>query len=409
MRRAALGRAPLFALVAANAVSLVGNVLATVAIPWFVLSTTGSAAKTGVAAFFTTVPLALGALLGGTVADRMGHTTASVATDLASAVAIAGVPLLASLGRLEFWHLLVLVFLASLFDAPGQSAREALVPQLAERSGWSLDRATSLWISTEHVAYILGAPLAGLLIATIGATKVLWLDAVSFAAAAVIVLAGVPRVAAAAQSATRYLDELREGIRFLVRDPVLRVFLVSASIGNMLAAPIALVFLPVYANEVLGSSTALGICVAAYGIGGIASAVLLTPMVRRLGYARTYLFGWSAWRVIYFVIATLPPLPVMVGALLATGLSGASPVEALIRQERTPVELRARVFATQSAALAVVAPIGVLAAGFLVELLGLRSAMLLFAVLNTVGTLAFVRAAARNVKKHRELSVVTNV
>lgn len=82
------------ALIAANAVSLVGNVLATVAVPWFVLETTGSAAKTGIAAFFTTLPLAFGALFGGTIADRVGHRVASVVTDLASAAAISAVPLL---------------------------------------------------------------------------------------------------------------------------------------------------------------------------------------------------------------------------------------------------------------------------------------------------------------------------
>ena len=167
------GRLPLLALTAANAVSLIGNVLATVAVPWFVLETTGSATKTGIAAFFTTLPLAFGALLGGTVADRLGHRVASIATDLVSAAAIAMVPLLYGLGRLEFWHLAALVFATSLFDAPGQSAREALVPQLAEQSGRTLERATSLWVSTEHIAYVAGAPLAGLLIATVGAANVL--------------------------------------------------------------------------------------------------------------------------------------------------------------------------------------------------------------------------------------------
>src|SRR5215211_1049299 len=118
-------RRPLLVLTTANSVSLIGNVLATVAVPWFVLETTGSATKTGVAAFFTTLPLAFGALFGGTIADRLGHRTASVATDLLSACAIAAVPLLYELGRLEFWQLAALVFVTSLFDAPGQSAREA--------------------------------------------------------------------------------------------------------------------------------------------------------------------------------------------------------------------------------------------------------------------------------------------
>ena len=390
-------RDPFFALVAANAVSLTGNVVAVVAIPWFVLATTGSAAKTGLAAFFTTLPLALGAFLGGVLADRLGRRLASVATDLTSAAAIAAIPVLYAAGRLEFWQLALLVFTTSLFDAPGQAAREALVPELAKRTGRTLERATSLWVSTEHVAYIAGAPLAGVAIAAVGAANVLWLNAASFAAAAALVLVGVPTIRRAAEPRP-YLAELRAGIRFLLDDPVLRLFLITASTGNMLAAPIALVCLPVYAKEVVGSAPALGLAVAAYGIGGIMSAVLLEPAVRLLGRSRAYFASWALWVALYFAIALLPPLPLMLLALLATGVSVAAPLEALLRQERTPPELRARVFATQMAALTLAAPIGVVCAGALVEEIGLRPAMLALATVNAVGAFVLVRPAARIVR-----------
>src|SRR5688500_16412774 len=127
-------RMPFIALVAANTASLLGNVVAAVAIPWFVLVTTGSAARTGLAAFATTLPLALGAFFGGAVADRVGHRRAAVVSDLASALAFGAIPLLHAVGRLDFGWLLVLAFAGSLFDAPGQAAREALLPDLADRA-----------------------------------------------------------------------------------------------------------------------------------------------------------------------------------------------------------------------------------------------------------------------------------
>src|SRR5918999_2219892 len=190
----ASSKRPLYALLAANAVSLLGNVIAAVAIPWFVLVTTGSVARTGVAAFFTTLPLALGAFFGGAIADAVGPRRASVAGDLASAAAIAAIPLLHALGALEFWHVLALAFVGALFDAPAQAARDALLPEVARRAGVTLERATALWTSTEHTGYVLGAPVAGVLIATVGAPNALWLDAASFAVAAGLVLAAVPAV-----------------------------------------------------------------------------------------------------------------------------------------------------------------------------------------------------------------------
>ncbi len=185
-------RLPLLTLIAANAVSLLGNTIAAVAIPWFVLVTTGSAARAGVAAFFITVPLALGALFGGVIADRVGPRIASAVGDVVSAAAVAGIPLLHAAGALEFWHIVVLGFVGALFDAPAQAAREALIPELAERAGTPLDRANALWTSTEHAGYILGAPAAGVLIALFGAPAALWVDAASFVAAAGAVAVVVP-------------------------------------------------------------------------------------------------------------------------------------------------------------------------------------------------------------------------
>jgi hypothetical protein len=66
-------RAPIIALFAANAISMVGNVLATVAIPWFVLQTTGSAAQTGITGFFTILPVIIAGFLGGALIDRLRY------------------------------------------------------------------------------------------------------------------------------------------------------------------------------------------------------------------------------------------------------------------------------------------------------------------------------------------------
>ncbi len=118
-------RGSLILVLAANAISLLGNVMAAVAIPWFVLVETGSALQTGIAAVFASAPLAIGALFGGTITDRIGPRAASIVGDLLSAGSVAGIPLLHSLGVLEFWHLLVLAFLGALFDAPAASARAA--------------------------------------------------------------------------------------------------------------------------------------------------------------------------------------------------------------------------------------------------------------------------------------------
>src|SRR5512146_1870043 len=91
---AKLNRVPLYSLFVANAISLVGNVFTMIAIPWFVLQTTGSATQTGITGFFTILPVVLAGLLGGVIIDRLGYKLTSMIADLASGITTAIIPIL---------------------------------------------------------------------------------------------------------------------------------------------------------------------------------------------------------------------------------------------------------------------------------------------------------------------------
>src|SRR5687768_9947970 len=101
-------RRPVYAVLTAEGISQVGNMMTIVAGPWFVLQTTGSAAKTGLVG----AALALGLLapvLGGPLVDRVGFRRGTVLADVVSAATVASIPALRLAGLLEFWHILVLV------------------------------------------------------------------------------------------------------------------------------------------------------------------------------------------------------------------------------------------------------------------------------------------------------------
>src|SRR5574340_1479383 len=210
-------RLPLIALFTANGISMVGNTFAALAIPWFVLQTTGSAAKTGITGFLTILPVVLAGFLGGALFDRLGYKRSSILADIASCVPVALIPLLHFTIGLQFWQLMVLVFLGGLLDAPGTTAREALIPDLAHLAGMPLERATSIGQMIGRGSMLLGAPLAGFLVASLGTANVLWLDAASFLVSATIVAAAIStqRRTEAPPRGQRYSDELREGFSFI--------------------------------------------------------------------------------------------------------------------------------------------------------------------------------------------------
>jgi MFS family permease len=375
-------RVPLVALVASDALSLAGSVVAALAIPWFVLTTTGSPAKTGVAAFFATVPLAVSALLSGGLVDRVGARRASVVADLLAGAAIAAIPALHALGRLEYWHVLVLAFASGAFDGPGRAARLALLPDLARRAELPLERANGIARFAEHGGYVLGAPAAGALIATVGAPGALWIDSLSFAVSAATIFVAVGPTSAAAARSGGYLGELASGLAFIARDPVLRTLLTMASLGSFCIAPLSTVLLPVYAREELGGAGDYAALIAAYGAGGLAGAALFSLVGMRVSRRLVYVGTWAVAFAASVALLFLPPLALAVGTLFVLGAAAGaiSPLEQTVWQERTPKELRGRAFAASAAIPLLTDALAFVVAGAIVAVFGLRAGLAVHAV-----------------------------
>jgi MFS family permease len=402
----ARGRAPLLALFAANAVSLTGNVAALVAIPWFVLQTTGSATKTGITAFAGLLPVVLSGLFGGALVDRLGYRRTSIVADVASALAVAAIPLLHSTVGLEFWQLVVLVFLGGVLDAPGGTARAALLPDVATGAGWSFERATGATAVVERFARLAGAPLAGVLIAATGATNVLWIDAASFLVSAALVAVGVPRPAVEREPRkTSYRRELREGYAFLRADRTLAVLVFIVSLTNLFDA-VAMIALPVLAHDIYESALSLGLMTAAGGAGSVLGALAFAAIGHRLSRRAVFTWGFIFVTLSFPVAAFFPPLAVLLVAKTISGLASGplNPVIDTVFMERVPAGMRGRVFGVTQAAAWVAIPLGVLVAGAVIEAIGLRATLLLSgAAYLTITIAARFSTALRDLDRRPEL------
>src|SRR5215212_7685660 len=115
-------RLPFFALLGASAISNLGGVLTAVAITWFVLETTDSSIKTGMIGGAFALAGAVGALLGGPLADRLGFRRTIILANTAGSVARALLPVLYYAVGLTFWQVLTLIFLGSFLHAPASPA-----------------------------------------------------------------------------------------------------------------------------------------------------------------------------------------------------------------------------------------------------------------------------------------------
>jgi MFS family permease len=409
-----LKKAPLIALLTANAISMVGNVFALIAIPWFVLQTTGSPAKTGLTGFFMTLAAVVATFFGGAIVDRLGFKRTSILADITSGGAFALIPLLYAVGWLQLWHLLTLVFAGNFLDAPGTTAREALIPELAESSGMGLERASALVQAVERGSRMVGAPLAGALIAFIGTKNVIWIDAISFAISGLIVWICVPASRIHVQPISeerRYLADVREGIEFILHDKLLLAMVLIVVVTNFIDTPLLGVVYPVYFQRIFGSAVGLGMVVSASGAGALITALVFGAIGHRLSRRTVFWGGFLLTTLRFFVFAMVPPLWVLVIVALINGL-GAGPINPIISTisyERIPVNYRGRVLGTMTAIAYVAMPLGTVLAGFALERVGIRPLLLSLGVLYLATILvAMISPAFRHMNLPKPCAVEVN-
>jgi MFS family permease len=376
-------RAPLYALYTADVVSLSGNAVGLLAIPWFVLTTTGSASYTALVVFFNFLPVVIAGFFGGVVVDRLGFRTTSVVADLASAGAVAAIPLLHTTVGIELWQLLTLVFLGGLLDAPGATARAALLPDLAETAGVRLERASGIRGAIQQGSQLAGAPIGGLLVAGVGATGALWVNSASFLVSAALVAFFVPRPGAheASEPTGRFLGELAEGMRFIWDARVLRAVLLTVLVSNFLDAPFP-VLMTVFAEETYDSATDLGLMYATYGGAALVGALAYSSIGHRLPRRWTFVGCFALFPFTYLVMASAPSLPWALAALVVVGLAS-GPVNPLIftvLAERVPTRLRGRVFGAARAGAWASIPLGILVGGALIAAIGTSATFLAIGV-----------------------------
>ncbi len=380
---------PIYAMLGATAFSQVWNMLTFVAVPWFVLQTTGSAALTGMAGGATALAAVLASLFGGPVVDRLGLKRTRVVSDLASGLTVATIPLLYLTLGLEFWQLLALVFLGSLLDTPGITARQGMIPDLSRRAGMPVERPNSAYQAIQQGSFLVGPPIAGVLIAALGSSNVLLLDAGTFVVSALLILAAVPRAGRTLNegSGAGYVAELLGGLSFVWGNLAMRAIILAAVVCNFLASPLLAVILPVYAKQFVGSATGLGAMLAGFGGGALVGAILYGAFGYRLPRRGTLIVCLGMFGLPLLALAAQPSLSIVVAALALCGFADGpiNPIIFTFVQERTPAVMLGRVLGALIG-LAMAAPLGMVVAGFALQAAGIGGVLIGVVVLYLITT-----------------------
>ncbi|MEU5218482.1 MFS transporter [Streptomyces sp. NPDC020807] len=261
-------------LTAATVVTNLGAHGALIATTWAVFETGGSASDAGLVAMARFLPLVLFLLIGGAVADRIPRHRVMVAANALNCVSQAVFAALVLSGTAQLWHMMVLTALCGTGQAFFNPAAEGML--MSSVTGEQAGRAFAVYRMAMQGATIGGAALGGALVAFVGPGWVLAIDALAFAVAgglrAFLDASGTPERAPSGG----LLADLREGWQEFVSRPWLWSIVAQFSVVVGLIGAVEAVFGPLVARDELGGSRPWGVALAAFGVGTVLGAILMT-------------------------------------------------------------------------------------------------------------------------------------
>jgi MFS family permease len=350
-----------------------GSFMQATALGWLVLVITNSPGLLGLAGAVAGLPTLFLAVFAGVLADRVDRRRLLVITNGSAAVFALVLAVLTTADLVEYWHVLVLSFLAGLAFTIQLPAAQAVVSTIVDRT--AIGSAVALNSAQYNFLRILAPALAGLFIAAGSLALGFWVNAVALALVALI----ISRLAIPSERITDRVQaaiwrDLQDGLRYVAADRVLLIIVLLPAVPALFVLNY-LTFIPVYARDILATGPAgLGLLTGAIGVGALVGALSLASMRPSGGSGRLVLGSLGIVGVSLTVFALSRSLPI---SMLALALVGAfqvnfySTTNTLI-QVYVPARLRGRVLSLYMLTSIGLIPIANLVGGALAEGIGVE-------------------------------------
>ena len=367
-------------------VSDTGSAVTQLALPLLAVITLGvTTFQASLLSVASSAAFLLVALQAGAVVDRLRKKRIMVVSDIVRAVALASIPIAKAAGHLSIWQLYAVALVTSVasvfFDVSYQSFLPAVVTseQLVDGNG--------KLASTGEFARLAGPSVGGALVGAIGAAYAIVVDLVSFvvSAFATAAIRDDEPTPAPRQPGARLRDEIREGLSFVLRHPILSRIVRATATSNFFAnmtGGIEAIFL---VRTLHASPLSIGLVFSLGAVGGLAGAASAAKLARKVGSARII---WVSIALdVPFLFAQPLAFPGL-GVLLFAVTAAASSFSAIVyntaqvsyRQSVTPQPLMGRMNASVRFIVWGVIPIGALVGGGLATVIGVRATFFVAAV-----------------------------
>jgi predicted MFS family arabinose efflux permease len=373
-----------------------------VALPWFVLVTTGSTAKMAWVLAAELLPVGLLGIPSGTLIARLGAKLTMNLADALRAPLLATIPILHWTGHLSFPLLLAFTFLIGCFTAPYYASSRLILPEVVGEDEQLVAQGSAFVQGATQITQLGGPILGGLLIAWFSAPAVLLIDAAtyafSFLVIAVFVRAG-RRVVADESS-----RGLFAGLRYVTRDRLLGPMLWAAAFINFAAQGLFALLPVLVLRRFDADAKIVGFFFAAFGGGALIGSLAAAQLVRKVPLLKLAAIAILGMALPVWLLAITLPWPAVIAVLAAFGFCAPlvnAPVLSILTV-RAPEALRPKVMTAVMTITSIIGPLGFLAVGLALQRVGMRVVFLAIAAGFTVGAIAFSAAVRRGDRVGKE-------
>jgi MFS family permease len=393
----------------AATISIFGSLITRMALPFVAILVLGAGAFE--VALVRSIDLLAALLFGlfvGAWVDRLRRRPVMVWADLGRAVLLLTIPIAAVGGWLTLAQLLLVSFAVAILSTFFDAADNAYLPSIVPRD--ELVRANGALAASGSAAEFTAFGISGFLVQLLSAPLAIFIDAVSFVVSALL-LGSIRRPEnPPPPKADRepVLQEIREGLAIIARDPIIRAFTLASMAMATLWGVFGAVWILFAVDELGLGPAAIGIIAGFGGLSSLVGAVVAERVTRRLGVGRAAIASMLVASVGFVLIPLAPAgMPFLAfGFLVGQQLIGDGAVtlydvaETSVRQARVRDRALGRVAATVQVASVGAQLAAALAAGLLAEVIGLRAT----AFLAPLGTLvAAAILVASPVRRLRDL------
>ncbi|TMC59319.1 MAG: MFS transporter [Chloroflexi bacterium] len=360
-------------------ISIIGDWVLFIALPFYVYNMTGSALATGSMFAAQLLPSLLLGSVAGVFVDRWNRKRVMIASD-----ALRGLVLLLLLVVRSPEQLWVVYLVAIAQSTLGQffvPAKNAIIPVLVDEH--ELIGANSLNAVSDSVTRLIGPSLGGVLMAWLGLTSVVLVDSASFfISALMIALIALPKVVsqpAAVEVATRFgvawrrfAQEWLEGLRLIRKDRVLSGLFAVMGISALADAILSGIFVVLVTQLLHGTAQELGWLMAGQGVGGLIGGLLISRMSERLGTVRMVALGFLTIGVLDPLLFVSQSVPVAFLLIVPIGFTIVGSMVGLntLLQSNSRDEFRGRVFGALFTSGSLMRLIGIVFGSLLADAIG---------------------------------------